>query len=386
MALPAAVITLFIGCLYIGSELSVLEAFATESTLSAGGSKLPTQKAEELQATLGSSTSVEGDRIPEESDTRQDINTPSLVFIKMGKVGGSTAGGVMRRIGEQFGLSGTRDQRWVETQPGVWANHGEYSNMEERIRQLGPRFVISWVRHPVDRCLSHFYHLELLRTGRFANITDDSILEFARRNCSNYMAGYLGKPHDSSAEEILRRFDFVGTTERFDESMILLGQRLPMPVTLGDVLYVKAKKSSAREKRGKRKGVMHKPYAQQSKRVRDFFDVDFKARNHLDFALYRLVNTALDDQGKAMGLKKLARSMSTYIRMLAIANEKCANKHGGKKDCFWKDNGCSISCLDNIGTYSYVRNTSTKRRNAKRQNVKRRNAKKRNAKRRNGKI
>merc|ERR1711865_182963 len=59
MALPAAVITLFIGCLYIGSELSRLEAFATESTLSAG-SKLLTQKAEELQATLGSSTSVEG--------------------------------------------------------------------------------------------------------------------------------------------------------------------------------------------------------------------------------------------------------------------------------------------------------------------------------------
>jgi hypothetical protein len=173
--------------------------------------------------------------------------------------------------------------------------------------------VISWVRHPVDRCLSHFYHLG----GRdYANLTDDNILDFARRNCNNYMAGYLGKPYDSSAEEIWRRFDFVGTTERFDESMILLQQRLPMPVRLGDILYVKAKKSSEREKRG---GVMHKPYAQQSKRVRDFFDSDFKVQNNLDFALYRLVNTSLDDQGKAMGLE---RATST-VRVIHLSSQNC---------------------------------------------------------------
>ena len=215
--------------------------------------------------------------------------------------------------------------------------------------------MISWVRHPVDRCLSHFYHLG----GRdYANLTDDNILDFARRNCNNYMAGYLGKPYDSSAEEIWRRFDFVGTTERFDESMILLQQRLPMPVRLGDILYVKAKKSSEREKRG---GVMHKPYAQQSKHVHIFFDSDFKVQNNLDFALYRLVNTSLDDQGKAMGLERLSRVMSEYTTMLAIADKKCVQAKRQNNDCFWGDNGCMISCLDNIGAYSYVRKAGEKK-------------------------
>ena len=213
--------------------------------------------------------------------------------------------------------------------------------------------MISLVRHPVDRCLSHFYHLGV---RDYANITDDNILDFARRRCINYMAEYLGKPHDSSAEEILRRFDFVGTTERFDESMILLQQRLPMPVRLGDILYVKAKKSSEREKRGK--GVMHKPYAQQSKRVRDFFNIDFKTQSNLDFALYQLVNTSLDNQGKSMGLGRLVHVMSKYTSMLAIADKKCATDKRQDDACFWGDNGCMISCLDSIGAYSYVRNST----------------------------
>jgi len=59
MALPAAVITLFIGCLYLKSELSRLEAFARESTLSAGSKLLENhQSVVSLQAELEAERAV----------------------------------------------------------------------------------------------------------------------------------------------------------------------------------------------------------------------------------------------------------------------------------------------------------------------------------------
>jgi len=73
------------------------------------------------------------------------------------------------------------------------------------------------------------------------------------------------------------------------------------------------------------------------------------------------VNTSLDDQGKAMGLERLSRVMSEYTTMLAIADKKCVQAKRQNDDCFWRDNGCMISCLHNIGAYSYVRKAGEKK-------------------------
>ena len=67
-------------------------------------------------------------------------------------------GGVIRRIGERYRMSGTRGYSWIPSEPGIWAGHGTYQKKRAAIRKLqGPVFLMSWVRHPVDRCLSSYY-------------------------------------------------------------------------------------------------------------------------------------------------------------------------------------------------------------------------------------
>jgi len=87
---------------------------------------------------------------------------PSLVFIKAIKVGGSTMAGVVRRIAAKFGMSGVQAKgQWIDSEPGVWANHGQYAKFPERLGELsGPKFVLAMMRNPLDRCLSAYYHLK----------------------------------------------------------------------------------------------------------------------------------------------------------------------------------------------------------------------------------
>ena len=280
---------------------------------------------------------------------------PSLVFVKPSKVGGSTVGGVVRRIGDQFGLSGTRDAKWISSEPGVWANHGKYASLQQRISGLGRHFVIGWVRNPVDCCLSGFYHFIVSRKGQ--NPTDDAIIQYARR-CENSVSKVLGLQRDKSADEIAARYDFIGMTERFEESMLLLRHKLgPLlgNIHLGDILYLKSKDSNAgpdaRDDVGKL-FVPHKPYAKQSPRVRAYFDsAEFKEKNAKDLDLWRTVNVAL-----SQGLELLSvETRSEYHTMLTAAASKCREFMLEKRDCFWNDNGCGISCLDSVAGHDFVR-------------------------------
>ena len=161
-----------------------------------------------------------------QQETLRDVSRkPSLVFIKASKVGGSTVGGVARRIGEQFGLSGTRDRNWISSEPGVWANHREYARVQGRLSRLkGRRFVFAWVRNPVDRCLSAFYHFAVSRNGK--EPTDDAIIQHAR-GCKNDVSKYIGLRRDKGAAEIMAHYDFLGMTERFEEVLTPPGLRWP---------------------------------------------------------------------------------------------------------------------------------------------------------------
>lgn len=291
-----------------------------------------------------------------DSDSSDAKGTKSLVFIKTPKTGGSTVAGVVRRIGDRFNLSGTRDSAWIRSEPGVWAAHTPYAKLHGRIADLAqPPFLLTWVRHPVQRCLSSFYY-RLSKDNPLGarNYSDDDILDFVRGpQCTARLKRYLGMPEDTSAEAIAKRYDFIGTTERFEESLLLLKDKLPMPVALGDILYLASKDSS------RRKGLVpNKGYAEQSPRVREFFDSEqFTQSNAVDFALWRVANTLLDRQITAVGRAKLAREIAEYKRMLRVADARCYAEnmqHGSVHDCYFNDNGCGIACLDRVARETRV--------------------------------
>ena len=189
--------------------------------------------------------------------------------------------GVVRRIAAKFGLSGVQAMsEWIGSEPGVWADHGMYRSVRKRPLS-GPKFVLALMRNPLDRCRSMYYHLKSHGTPN-----DDGIIK-QLRSCTNFGVKYLGLPGDTSVEQITDRYDFLGTTERYAESVVLLTHALPMDISLGDVLYLKAKDS---QKTGMRDGkgrtiTRHVPYSQQSQRVRDEVEREFKPNNERDYAL-----------------------------------------------------------------------------------------------------
>jgi len=118
----------------------------------------------------------------------------SLIFIKPHKVGGTTIVTVLQeiqkkyqisrlRVGEKFdlhNLDGTVEDRvsWI-SEPGVWTHHCVYSDLDKKISQMTrPHFLLTWMRDPVERCLSAFYWFAVTVNGEEAS--DDNIIKFAR--------------------------------------------------------------------------------------------------------------------------------------------------------------------------------------------------------------
>jgi len=144
------------------------------------------------------------------------------------------------------------------------------------------------------------------------------------------MTRFLGLPGDVSADEIVRRYDFIGTTESFVKNVLLLKEKLPISVSLKDVLYLKCQDSSTATKfwdngrQDVKTWVRHKPYAQQSQRVRDFFDSkDFTDYNLMDSALWHAADKRLDQQAAAFGHERLNQTSEEFQKMLVEVGRKC---------------------------------------------------------------
>ena len=83
----------------------------------------------------------------------------NIVFVKPTKVGGSTFGGVMRRISAHHGISGYDDDHWIESQPGIWANHETRMSLQHQMdASFGRTLFATIVRYPTSRCLSYINH------------------------------------------------------------------------------------------------------------------------------------------------------------------------------------------------------------------------------------
>ena len=243
-----------------------------------------------------------------------------------------------------------RPKTRVPIEPGVSADHGDYQEIQSTIDQLsGPYFLFTWVRDPIERCLSEYYHFRVSRSGE--KPTDDKIIEFLSSDaCRNAAARCLGMPGDMSAETILGRYDMIGVTERFDESVLVLRRTLPMAVNMADILYLKSKDSSA--------GILdefgarfhrHIPYAEQSQRVRDFIDSKLRPANTVDYAIWKSANDRLDRHIRVIGLEKMERERTEYKMLLAAARHKCQRYADMVCDCIHTDIGCGKACLSRPG-------------------------------------
>jgi len=285
-------------------------------------------------------------------------------MVKLPKVGGSTLGGVVRRIAAHSSLSGVKGAKWIQREPGVWAAHTPFRKLP--VNNLTNAYLLlSAVRHPLQRALSQFYHFELSRSKIHKSLEEwhASKLETLhsvkdpeyRYLASQEMLDSLTMNATMRAAEVVHMYDFLVVTERMDESLLLLAHKLRLPWT--EMLYLAAKVST--EQRSELLGsrtrpvVVHPPLLQEPEEVLRLIP-EFEARNQIDYEIVRLANARLDQLADEYGKDRLHADLFQFRAALEKVRKECIKQDPpvplveAAKPCYYSDNGCGHECIDEL--------------------------------------
>ncbi|GEM_PF-2023660 len=135
-------------------------------------------------------------------------------------------------------MSGSEIQGFVERYRCLF---GHFRFHPELVRP--ENFLFAFLRDPVDRCISNFFHL--IREQRYTDLKAMEAMEFYLseeeliktgnwNRQTHFLAGTKGrkffkneeKYHVNLAIERLEQLSFIGITEHFEESVFMLGQSL----------------------------------------------------------------------------------------------------------------------------------------------------------------
>jgi len=302
--------------------------------------------------------------------------TSGLVFSKPTKVGGSTAAGVLLRIARNVAdrLGQKMPQRDFPICDLRW-EHGKQSKLFSK-RNYDKSLVWTVFRDPTTRAVSQFYHFQVSRG--LMNATGANFEKYVRNTkfLRNYYFGQASiAPIDRTEDPqrhlnaIFDEFDFIGLTERMDESFVALALLWNLP--LGDVLYLSAKTHGGYDGGG---GGCHLiPPGVRVPGMQEFLDSDFfQELIKWDKVVHQLANRTLDATiDNVIGRKRFDEAYATYKHAMKVAADTCSQEiimpcsNGGiptpgkeygkpysykQTDCIVRDSGCGFMCLDDIAS------------------------------------
>jgi len=266
---------------------------------------------------------------------------PNLVYIKIPKTGSTTMAFIARKIAIQHGISNAYSRGWITSEPGVWWNHEEYHDLASGGKISGlqkPTFSWTTLRNPVDRVISSFQYTVMYNgkntndpTGVYASckaagtrracqlerseIPSDYdgitklLIEYVEDNKLTEL-GYSsvdGTAKDSASLPSNVNLDFVGITERFTESVLIMGELLGL--SFSDMLYQSAK--SAEYDWGGPKELSTSKYNEVKTLMKD----------SPDWAYIDIANKKMDEY--VGQIQNYSSKLNEYEYHLAIAQEKC---------------------------------------------------------------
>lgn len=305
-----------------------------------------------------------------EPNWKEALNAPAdtgFIYLKGYKTGSSTSSGinlriarnVARRQGKNFTMCRARyDHAWASSL---------YSN---RIRDK--TFMWSIVRNPTSRLMSQFFHFVVSRQK--LEPSDANFYSYMKTGPTDMIQDYyLGalsltgynRKKDSPvkiANQILEDYDFIGVTERMDESALALAMLMGIPIA--DILFLTAKGHGGFDDGGGRGGVRTCTYIWPSfvsDGMQEYLDSDeWASRQHWDLVLYEAVNRSLDLTIDRLGRERFEKNLALYEKARELSRTNCLHKtvfpcsSGGKyteaskTDCLWNDSGCGSECLDEV--------------------------------------
>jgi hypothetical protein len=293
-----------------------------------------------------------------------------FLFMKLMKTGGSTAAGVNIRIMKQVALLQTNTE--VATDPHFQYCQGRFEHawgyeMLAGSQDRARRFAWTVLRDPTQRAISQFFHFEVSRQNSgHSDFVFQKYLWSEKKRLSNYYLQVLNDEMTTVSEanatfivnKILSDYNFVGITERMDETLVALMLILDVPMIT--ILYLKAKSSGGYDDGGTGTCVYIQP-SHLSAGMKDFFDHPrWKEVVKWDNLLYQAANRSLDLTIARLGFSRFQENLSQFRHALQLAQDRClrqqvfpctsSGQKNRKKSCLWKDSGCGHDCLDEVAT------------------------------------
>jgi len=332
------------------------------------------------------------------TDPRQVQRTPSrhgFLFVKLLKSAGSTGAGINIRIARNVARRQQQQQNRTEQQRNFEvcnlrylhgrAGPGRY-HYRKRVKQGS--YLWTLLRNPVDRYLSEFFHFEHSRLGR--PVTDANVINFLRRGPHSdhhslqwlAVAGYRHGQFNPyrTAQRIITQYDFVGISERMEETLVALMMLLNLPMS--DILHVSVKNSGGYDDGGYQDTCYKivKPEV-LSEGLQSFLRNDATWKRYIapEVALYQAANRSLD-----LTIQQLQQStglfeanLRLFRRAQGLVHDRCTTTTSmasvdnsrnstatvrlpctqegvllpqNETDCVWSDLGCGFDCIDQVAT------------------------------------
>jgi hypothetical protein len=164
--------------------------------------------------------------------------------------------------------------------------------------------------------------------------------------------------YDNYTQTILNDFDFVGTTERLDESLVVL--KLLLGLEFGDILYLSVKSARSYEFLPNKQACSQLIPKVVTPEMEQFFQTEFwRNYTQADEVVYQAAKRSLELTIDALGPDLVARELQLFRKAQAMAYDKCAattqfpcNEKGQDRrkqaDCLHNDSGCGYKCLDEV--------------------------------------
>jgi len=309
---------------------------------------------------------------PEENWKWQKVvNAPAnrgFLFVKPYKTGSSTTSGINLRIARNVAIRQGANYEICKAR----FDHGPWfypASLLFKNRNKAQSFLWTVIREPTKRAISQFFHMEVSRKN--VEPRDAEFKHFLMDEMKKFMTDYyIHTLHTrtkfdrtkedpiAAANAIMGEYDFIGITERMDESAVLLMMLLDLPMS--DILYLSAKGKGGYDDGGGGKGCTYIWPSFVSPEMQEFFDTneEWQSMVQYDVALYQAVNASMDLTIERLGRDRFETLLAQFRAAQAEAQAKClprtifpCDTSGGRHkqtDCIWNDSGCGVDCLDKL--------------------------------------
>lgn len=290
--------------------------------------------------------------------------TPSgFLYMKEFKTGSSTLAGISLRIGRNVAM-----RKNMSLPCTVRCAHLRARKYKERLKNES--FLWSVLREPTTRLVSKFYHFAVSREKVAPTVANMQEYFRRQRNRAYDRQYYLKtlslrdinpRADDITirkyVEEILQGFDFIGITERMDETLVVL--QLLLRLETGDLLYISAKESGSWEYFPMQRCCKHIMKYAVTPAMKDWFrSEEWYEYVRGDVIMYKAANRSLDLTIKRLGPDRVQRGLVRFRWAQQLAEKRCSKTtrfvcsgggdHNAENDCLWQDMGCGYACLDKV--------------------------------------